>query len=52
MSEPDQWRAVWWLPLVFALAILAILHSAPPSPRWLVLRGRRNEALVAMRYLW
>jgi len=42
---------VWAVPAVFASIIFAIMCYAPPSPRWLVLRGRKPEAAAAMRWL-
>lgn len=40
-----SWRFPIAFQLVFALIILAFILSLPESPRWLILRGREDEAL-------
>ena len=51
VDEHQQWRVSWAVPAVFALIILGIMYVAPPSPRWLVLRGQNAQAMEALRYL-
>jgi len=52
VPDDQQWRWAWFVPIIFAFVVLAIAYGAPPSPRWLVLRGRPTEAAEAMRTLW
>jgi MFS family permease len=42
------WRAMVGLPLLPALLLLAAAAALPESPRWLVTRGRLDEALATM----
>ena len=43
-SSSVSWRFPLALPIVFALIILAVLPFLPDSPRWLVKKGRLEEA--------
>lgn len=43
-----SWRLPLALPIIFALMLLAFTMSFPESPRWLVSKGRREEAHAAM----
>ena len=38
------WRVMLWSELLPALAFLALLFTVPHSPRWLILKGRTEEA--------
>ncbi len=39
------WRQMFWSELVPALAFLILLFFVPKSPRWLMVKGRENEAM-------
>lgn len=43
------WRVMFWSELVPAGLFTALLFFVPFSPRWLVLRGRNEEALTVLR---
>jgi MFS family permease len=51
--EPSSiaWRFPIAFQIVMALAILAIIPGLPESPRWLVLKGRNDEALEVLAAL-
>ena len=52
LDPSQEWRVTWAVPALFALVILSIMgFYAPPSPRWLVLRGRPDESREALRFL-
>ena len=40
----EGWRVMFWSELVPAVAFLALLFSVPHSPRWLMIKGRIEEA--------
>lgn len=50
-SGPLQWRFPLALQLVFPLFVVSVLPLVIESPRWLLLRDRRGEALVALARL-
>lgn len=51
--EPSSvaWRFPIAFQLVFTLFVLATVMSMPESPRWLILKGRREEALEVLAAL-
>ncbi|CZT21156.1 probable transporter (major facilitator superfamily) [Ramularia collo-cygni] len=51
--EPStiSWRLPIGLQIVFALIILAFILGLPESPRWLILKGREEEALTVLASL-
>ena len=48
--EPSTitWRFPIAFQIVFALIILAVVLGLPESPRWLILKGQEDEALVVL----
>lgn len=52
-AEPSQasWRFPIAFQIVFALLILAFILELPESPRWLILKGREDEALDVLSAL-
>ena len=52
MSEvfgPESWRWMLGSSAVLGIAVLAMRHGIPESPRWLLNNGRRKEAEDALR---
>ncbi len=52
MSEvfgPESWRWMLGSSAVLGVAVLAMRHGIPESPRWLLNNGRRKEAEDALR---
>lgn len=45
------WRFPIAFQMVFALAILLFIFELPESPRWLILKGREDEALSVLSAL-
>jgi sugar porter (SP) family MFS transporter len=45
----ESWRWMLAVEAIPALVFLALLTTVPESPRWLLTRGRREEALHVMR---
>lgn len=43
-ANSAQWRVTLVFPVIFSLFVLPILLFMPESPRWLVLKGRIDEA--------
>lgn len=43
--EPTWWRVILGCSIVPALISLAVRHGLPESPRWLVSKGRKQEAV-------
>jgi MFS family permease len=48
--EPSTvtWRFPIAFQIIFALIILAVVMGLPESPRWLILKGKEDEALVVL----
>ena len=46
-----EWRVMFGVEAVPALAFFVLLFSTPPSPRWLVAQGRLDEARGVLRRL-
>ncbi len=40
----DGWRVMFWSELIPAVSFFILLFFVPHSPRWLMLKGRREEA--------
>lgn len=47
--EPGAWRFILGASAVPAVICLIMRHGLPESPRWLISKGRRDEALAIMR---
>jgi putative MFS transporter len=47
--EPGAWRIILGASVVPAIICLVVRHGLPESPRWLISKGRRDEALAIMR---
>jgi MFS transporter, putative metabolite transport protein len=47
--EPGSWRIILVASAVPAVICLFMRHGLPESPRWLISKGRRAEALAIMR---
>jgi putative MFS transporter len=47
--QPDWWRVILGASVVPAVICLVMRHGLPESPRWLISKGRRDEALAIMR---
>lgn len=47
--EPGWWRIILGASAVPAVICLFMRHGLPESPRWLISKGRRDEALAIMR---
>ena len=47
--ESAAWRVMLGAPVVPALLFYALTFGMPESPRWLVARGRRDDALEVLR---
>lgn len=45
----DNWRWMLGVEALPALVFLALLATIPESPRWLLRRGRRQDAIAALR---
>ncbi len=45
------WRRMFWSELIPSIIFLLLLFIVPKSPRWLVLRGRNQEAREVLRNL-
>lgn len=45
------WRVMFWSELPVAVVFLAALMFVPHSPRWLALKGRKQEAINVLRRL-
>jgi MFS transporter, SP family, arabinose:H+ symporter len=50
-SGAGSWRWMLGVEAIPALVFLALLSTVPESPRWLLARGRRAQALEVMRAL-
>ena len=48
-QAPGSWRIILGASAVPAVICLIMRHGLPESPRWLVAKGRREEALAIMR---
>jgi MFS family permease len=49
INLPDGWRIMFGLATVPATVQLVWMSRLPQSPRWLLMKGRRAEALAALR---
>jgi putative MFS transporter len=47
--QPGWWRVILGASVVPAVICLIMRHGLPESPRWLISKGRRDEALAIMR---
>ena len=47
--EPGGWRVILGASAVPALICLFMRHGLPESPRWLITKGRRDEALEIVK---
>ncbi|HEY1823797.1 MAG TPA: MFS transporter, partial [Trebonia sp.] len=47
--QPGAWRFILGASVVPAVICLFMRHGLPESPRWLISKGRRDEALAIMR---
>jgi MFS family permease len=47
--EPGAWRFILAASAVPAIICLIMRHGLPESPRWLISKGRREEALAILR---
>jgi sugar porter (SP) family MFS transporter len=45
----DEWRWKFGVAIVPAIILFALLYTIPQSPRWLAMKGRRDEALAVLR---
>jgi putative MFS transporter len=48
-NAPGAWRIILCASAVPAIICLIMRHGLPESPRWLISKGRREEALAIMR---
>ena len=46
-----RWRYMYLGSVPFAAAMACGVRRVPPSPRWLLLRGRDDEALEALKFV-
>ncbi|QRV86298.1 Sugar (and other) transporter [Ceratobasidium sp. AG-Ba] len=46
-----QWRLPLGLQMLPAIPLALLIHAFPESPRWLVMKGRNNEALTTLARL-
>jgi MFS family permease len=47
--QPGAWRFILCASVIPAVICLFMRHGLPESPRWLISKGRRDEALAIMR---
>lgn len=50
-QEADGWRSMFWAGFIPAIALLLGMLFVPESPRWLLTKGRENEALAVLNSL-
>jgi sugar porter (SP) family MFS transporter len=51
LSGAEAWRAMLMLSAVPSLAVLAILARLPDTPRWYLMKGRREQAHDTLRLI-
>src|SRR4051812_50139056 len=49
LASAEAWRVMLALSAVPSLAVLAILARLPDTPRWYLMKGRREEARATLR---
>jgi SP family arabinose:H+ symporter-like MFS transporter len=49
LAGAEAWRVMLGLSAVPSLAVLAVLARLPDTPRWYVMKGRRDEAAATLR---
>lgn len=50
-SDPDGWRSMFWAGFIPAIILLLGMLFVPESPRWLIAKGREDEALQVLEKL-
>jgi SP family sugar:H+ symporter-like MFS transporter len=51
LDGPIAYKTVMGVQMIFPILLLAALPMIPETPRWLVMKGRREEALVILKQL-
>lgn len=50
-DEPDGWRSMFWAGFIPSIILLVGMFFVPESPRWLISKGREEEALKNLKKL-